>query len=215
MHQILRERARRAEAGDNFLQIRRLTRGQFFQLEQRRRAISFPARRHDLPQHAERIRQPAQGPPIEKRARGQFVTAALEGPEAGEQVAAVHGRDIAWMQRLEIRQVVPIEEMTFETLESAQRLEGAEVARHEVVAGDVAKIVRRHRRQHPETDVGRGGAQENFTLSGFPERCPAGARTFAGRRTHRNIARCAARWCGESGDHPASKFRRASSSPGG
>ena len=131
------------------------SRGQFRQTKKRRRTFRFLHAGGDLPQHVERVGQAAQGARIEERSRGQFIAAAFESPETGEQIAAVHGRDVARMQRLELAQVIPIKEMTFETLEPIHRFERPEVARHQVVDRDVAEVVRRHRRQHPEPDVGR------------------------------------------------------------
>ena len=109
----------------------------------------------DLLEHAKRVGYSAQCGSIQKGSRGQFIAARLESPEAREQIAAVHGRDIAWMQRLQRVQIVPIKEMTFETLELIHCFERAEVARHQIVDCDVAKIIGRHGRQHPEPDIRR------------------------------------------------------------
>ena len=152
---ILCRLSSRPDAQDDFLQIRRLTRGQFRQAEKRRRTFRFLEGSSDLPQHAQRVGQPAQCARIQKGPLGQLIAARLESPETGEQIAAVHGGDVARMQRLKGLQVVPIKKMTFETLEPAHRFERAEIARHQVVDRDVAKIIRRHRRQHPEPDVRR------------------------------------------------------------
>src|SRR5205823_11831437 len=48
-----------------------------------------------------------QGAYIQKGAGGQFIAAALESPKAREQIAAIHRRDVARMQRLQCAQVVP------------------------------------------------------------------------------------------------------------
>ncbi len=118
------------------------------------RSVSFVVG-SDLPEHAKRVGYSAQCGLIQKRTRGQFIAAGFESPQAGKQIAAVDGGDVAWTQRLERAQIVPIKKMTFETLEPTQRFKRAEVARHQVVDGDVAKIVRRHGRQHPQPDVRR------------------------------------------------------------
>src|SRR5207249_8025148 len=88
--------------------------------------------------------------------------AALESPKAREQIAAIHRRDVARMQRLQCAQVVPIEEMAFETLEATDCFERAQVACHQVVDRDITEVVRRYGRQHPKSDVRRRSAQENF-----------------------------------------------------
>ena len=116
----------------------------------------------DLPHHAERVGYSAQGARVQKGARGEFITASLESPKAREQIAAIHCRDIARMQRLQCAQVVPIEEMAFETLEATDCLERTKIARHQVVDRDITKVVGRHGRQHPKPDVRRRSAQENF-----------------------------------------------------
>ena len=73
--------------------------------------------------------------------------------EAGKQIPAVHGGDVTWTQRLESAQVVPIKKMAFETLEPTQGFKRAEIALHQIVDGDVTKIICRHGRQHRQPDV--------------------------------------------------------------
>ncbi len=90
---------------------------QFRQAQKCRRTFRFVQRTGDLPEHASVSAIPSQCARIQKRARGEFIAAALKSPQAGEQIAAVHGGDVARMQRLKRLQVVPIKEMTFETLE--------------------------------------------------------------------------------------------------
>src|SRR5439155_23213613 len=109
----------RTYAQDDFLQISRLARGQFCQAEKRRRTFHFLWCGSDLPKHAKRVGYSTQCSRIQKRTRSQFFAAGLESPETGEQIAAVHGRDVAWTQRLQRTQVVPIKKMAFETLELA------------------------------------------------------------------------------------------------
>src|SRR5213080_318711 len=157
----------RPYAQDDFLQISRLARGQFRQAEKRRRTFHFLQCGSDLPEHAKRVGYSTQCARIQKRARGQIIAAALESPEAGEQIAAVYSRDVAWMQRLQRAQIVPIKKMAFKTLELAQRFQRAKVARHQVVDCDVTKIIGRHGRQHPQPDVRRRSAQENIPLWRF------------------------------------------------
>src|SRR6184192_1749353 len=88
-----------------------------------------------------------------RRGRRQFIATGFESPEAGKQISAVHGGDVAWTQRLQSAQVVPIKKMAFETLEPAQGFKRAEVALHQIIDGDVTEIIRRDGRQHGQPDV--------------------------------------------------------------
>ena len=118
----------------------------------------------NLPEDVQRVGYATQCARIQKGTRGQFIAARLESPEAREQIAAIHRRDIAWTQRLQRIQVVPIKKMAFETLEPTHGFERAKVARHQVIDCDVTEVIRRHGRQHPQPDVRRRRAQENFPV---------------------------------------------------
>src|SRR6185369_6012347 len=154
-------------SNNDFLQICRLIPGKALQAKKRQGAFRFFLVGGDLTEHAERVRYSSQCRLIQKRTRGQLIAAGLEGPQAGKQIPAVYGRDVPWTQRLESAQVIPIKKMAFETLEPTQRFERAEVALHQLIDGDVTKIVRRDRRQHGQSDVGRRRAHENFTFWRF------------------------------------------------
>ncbi len=106
-----------------------------------------------MPEHAQRVGYSAQCGLIQKRTRSKLIAAGFEGPEAGKQIPAVDGRDVARTQRLQRAQVVPIKKMAFETLEPTQGFKRAEVALHQIVDGDVTEIIRRHGRQHRQPDV--------------------------------------------------------------
>src|SRR5206468_6466169 len=97
-----------------------------------------------------------------KRTRGQLIAASLEGPQAGKQIPAVHSGDVAWTQRLQRAEVIPIKEMPFETLEPIYAFERAKVALHQIVDRDVAEIICHHGRQHRQPDIGWGRAHENL-----------------------------------------------------
>ena len=91
-----------------------------------------------MPENAQRVGYSAQRGLIQKRTRGQLIAAGLEGPQAGKQIPAVYGRDIAWTQGLQRAQIVPIKKMAFETLEPTQGFKRAEVALYQVVSAQVA-----------------------------------------------------------------------------
>ena len=154
--------ARRAQAEDDFLQIGRLVRGQFGQAKKCRRIFRFFPPDGDLPEHVKRVGQTAQRARVQKRARRQFLATGFKSPEAGEQVSAVHRRDVAGTQRFQLADVVPVKKMAFETLEPAHRFQRAEVACDQVVDRDVTEIVGGDRRQHPEPDVRGRSAQKYF-----------------------------------------------------
>ena len=80
-----------------------------------------------------------------------------ERHQRSDEVAAVHGRDVAGRQRSQALGVVPVEQMAFVPLEALDRRERRVDPRRELVAADEAEVVSGERRQQPHADVRRRG----------------------------------------------------------
>ena len=76
---------------------------------------------------------------------------------AGE-VAAVDGRDVPGVQRLQGPRVVPVIEVSLVPIEAIQRAQGIAGAQDQLSGREVAEVVGGQVRQQGETDVGRRGA---------------------------------------------------------
>ena len=89
------------------------------------------------------------------RSDGQSEKSLRQRDERAGEVAAVHGRHVARVQRRERRRVVPVQEVPFvalETLEGRQRpIEALDRRRRR----EVAEVVSGQRRQQAHADVGR------------------------------------------------------------
>ena len=161
--QILRERSSSAQAQDDFLEISRLARSELHQARKRQRMFRFLHCGTNFPHHAERVGYSTQGARVQKGARGQFIAARFEGPEAREQIATIYCRDVARLQWLQCAQLIPIKKVAFETFETTHCFKRAEVARHQLIDRDITKIVSCHRRQHRKPDVRRRSTHKNFS----------------------------------------------------
>ena len=99
--------------------------------------------------------------PVARRGR-QLPQAVREDEEAGREIAAVHRRDVARLERLERPRVVPVEDVPlppFEALDGAQRLLDP---REEALGVQPAEVVGREVREEGEADVrGRGARRDD------------------------------------------------------
>ena len=73
--------------------------------------------------------------------------------EGARQIAAIHRRDVARIERSEASRVVPVEEMSFEPLQSLHRGEASLEPLDELDPGNQAEVVGGERRQEAHTDV--------------------------------------------------------------
>jgi hypothetical protein len=93
---------------------------------------------------------------------GQIPAASLEDPQAGQQISAVHGRDVARRQRIQRVGFVPVEKMSFIAFQAIQRGHRPGAAIQEIADGEIAEIRGRQRRGQPQSDIGRGGSLGDF-----------------------------------------------------
>jgi hypothetical protein len=205
---ILREFSSCPDSYNDFFQIRRLVPGKALQAKKRQRAFRFFHAGSDLPENAQRVGYSAQCGLIQKRTRSKLIATGFESPEAGKQIPAVDGRDVARTQRLQRAQVVPIKKMAFETLEPTQGFKRARlrstkssmVMYPKSFADTVASIDSPMFVGEVRMKISRVGV--SWTLSGGNQRSVV-------RQNHRSISTFFARPRAGIGDHPTSAFRRA------
>ena len=109
----------------------------------------------DLLKYAQRVGYSAQCARIQKRTRRQFIAAASRKSRGWRADFRCPRPRRSADAKAPACQIVPIKEMAFETLEPTHCFECAEVARHQIINGDVTEIICRHGRQHRKPDIGR------------------------------------------------------------
>ncbi len=94
------------------------------------------------------------GAPVEHRVVGDREARVPESDQVPGQVAAIDGRDVPGLEDPEVRQVVPVVEVSAETLHALERLEDTLQPLRHVLRGEEAEVVGAHGREELETDVG-------------------------------------------------------------
>ena len=82
------------------------------------------------------------------------------------EVAAVHRRDVARVQRRQRGRVVPVQEMPAISFEAFERRQRAVETLDERVGREIAEVVRGQRRQQTHPDVGRRGPARQLAVVG-------------------------------------------------
>ena len=100
------------------------------------------------------ILDPCESGSSERRVVDLLQAGLLEGDEMSGKIAAVHRRHVPGIEGSAIRGVVPVQEMAAEALETAHRLDGGLEALDGLERPDPAKVVRGHRGQEIEAQVG-------------------------------------------------------------
>lgn len=110
-----------------------------------------------LAQQPQRVSEPRPERRLERRSARRLQTAFAQRQEADREVAAIDGRDIARLERLQRSGVEPVQHMAAIPLQPVKRVERIARARREVAQANMAEIPRSQRgeEQHPDIS-GRG-----------------------------------------------------------
>ena len=122
---------------------------------------------HHLLHHQRGVRQTGQGPAIQDGLVRQFTQPLLQGPEGAEQIAAVHGGDVAGFERFQGLDIIPVEEMSLMAPQTADGRHGARELVGGLVEGQVAAIIGPQGTGQPEADIGRAGAHGQTPFIGY------------------------------------------------
>ena len=137
---------------------------QFFQDVEIEAGTAFLA--DDLFQDSAGVAKAGKGLAIQERSVHQFVKPLFQGPQGTQQVAAVDRGDVARFERSQGLDIVPVQEMPFIALQTADGRHGAGQPFDDLVDGQVAGIMGAQGAGHPEADVGRTGAHGQAVLMG-------------------------------------------------
>ena len=96
--------------------------------------------------------------PAEDLVVGHLRAPTRSDDQAGGQVAAVDGGDIARVERLQVKRVVPIQEVPAVALQVFKRFKGRRQPGGQAKLVDVAQIIGRQGGIEQQTDIGRRGA---------------------------------------------------------
>ncbi len=125
---------------------------------------AFKAR--DLFQDTAGVAEAGKGFAAQDRSVHQLVEPLPQRPKGAQQVAAVNSGNIARLQRSQGPDIVPVQEMSFIALKTADGFHGAGQSLDDLVDGQVAGIMGAQCAGHPEADVGRTGAHGQAVLMG-------------------------------------------------
>ncbi len=123
------------------------------------------------------VGQTGEGLGTKKRLVQQFAQTLFENPQGTKQVAAVDGGDVAWFERGQSVEIIPVQQVPLVTVETGNAVHtGTQPVRH-LVDGQVAAITGAENAGQPQADIGRAGTHGQTALVGnliVVRRQPAG-----------------------------------------
>ncbi len=85
---------------------------------------------------------------------GRLPAALGQGQQMPRQIAAIHGREIAGLQRMQVAGIIPVEEMPMQPWQLGQGAQGRLQARDGIVETEPAEIASGQHGQQIKTEVG-------------------------------------------------------------
>ena len=125
-----------------------------------------PAPAQDAPQDPSGIPQAGEDGAVKDRGPEHFFETVLQRPQGPQEIPAVHGGNVAGLERGQGSNVVPVQQVTLEALQARDRPHGERKLLDDLVHGLVPEITRRENAQDPQADVGGAGAHRHFVPRG-------------------------------------------------